>query len=136
MIDRGDVKFDSDYSCDINIDYLNTQIILYVSDALEASQQRLDEKYLDKIVAFLNSIDAWYPVAIRAVREWGVGTYGSGEGEVLLLSVHVLFEQNADFSLFGLQFRPEFDPEHGAGLKIRGDNFLVLETGSADVAFS
>jgi hypothetical protein len=135
MIERNNIKFDDQLACDLNVEYLNTDIILYISDDLNASLEPLSEAYLDKIVTFVNSIDTWYPLALQAVKEWGVKIYGNGNGNIQLMSIHLLFEQNAPQSIFGLQFRPDYDVEHGAGIKMTGDDFKIIEAGSADIAF-
>lgn len=135
MIESKDIKFDEQGSCDIKVDYLEYDIILYISDALNAYQEKLRVGYLARIAKFLNSIDRWYPICSTAVSAWGLKTYGASGGDVRLLSVHVLFEQESELPVFGLQFRPEYDTEHGAGVKINGDSFDLVEVGAADVAF-
>ena len=56
--------------------------------------------------------------------------------DIELTHIFVLFEQNAE-ELFGLEFRVEFDIEHGCGIKIRINDgkYDIVEVGTGDVAF-
>ena len=87
---------------------LGNEVYITLSDSLFASEEELTDTY--KIEACMQDIE--------------------------LTHIFVLFEQNAE-ELFGLEFRVEFDIEHGCGIKIRINDgkYDIVEVGTGDVAF-
>lgn len=73
-----------------------------------------------------------------SLKAWAKDTYKieACMQDIELTHIFVLFEQNAE-ELFGLEFRVEFDIEHGCGIKIRINDgkYDIVEVGTGDVAF-
>lgn len=132
-----ELNFDEDYDMYFKSKYLNgKELCLTLSDGLNASNQKHTPEYKIKIVDFINNMHIWHNKAVDAVVKYARDKYGvsSKSDEVELLSIFVLFEQNED-GLFGLEFRPEFDIEHGCGLKMNAIDYEIIEIGLGDVAF-
>ena len=130
-----DIIFDENFSFQFRIAEQNDEITLQLSDSLRAMHEILTLEYKTKLFNFINASKVWYPRAIDAVRHWGAKIYNRSDGEVLLVIVYVRFEQNDTEELFGLEFRPDFDVEHGCGVKINGITNEILEVGEGDIAF-
>lgn len=128
--------FDENMEMYIFIEEIDSQICVSLSDGLYAYEEELTNEYRYKIVSFINATSKWYSKAVKAVLKRANQVYGveTAEQDIKLQKVFILFEQ-AEAPLFGLGFRTEFDIEHGVGLKINGNDFDIVEIGTADVAF-
>ncbi len=133
-----EIKFDDDFEMRVLSEYLNKKIRLCISDGLDASEEELTEDYKEKIASFVNNMPQWYSSACNSIIAWAKDTYKieAHSQDYKLMCIFVLFEQNAD-ELFGLDFRVEFDIEHGCGIKIKVNNgkYEIIEVGTGDVAF-
>ena len=102
------------------------------------SEEELTEDYKGKIASFVNNMPQWYSRAYNSIIAWAKDTYkiDAHVQDIELINIFVLFEQNED-ELFGVEFRVEFDVEHGCGIKIKVDNgkYDIIEVGTGDVAF-
>lgn len=129
-MDSSDIKFDSDLAMSFEIKEEPDSVSLEISDALEASEQELQTPYKQKIAKFVNLSATWYPLAIEKIKK-----EDSEPGEIELLTIYILSEQNSDSVIFGLEFRVDIDVEHQRGMKIDGETLEILEYGIGDVAF-
>jgi hypothetical protein len=131
-----DIIFDKNLRKCTFIKRLNSEIGINLSDSLYASEEDLTEEYKTKIANFVNNVDSWYNKSINAILEWAKQEYNIDAqiNDLELLNIYVLYEQN-DNELYGIEFRTEFDVEHGCGIKILGNSFEIVEIGTADVAF-
>jgi hypothetical protein len=134
-----EVVFDENLENYIFLKELNKEICLSLSDSLLTSEEELTEEYKNKIANFINNLPDWYSEAGETILKRAKQIYGieANDKDLQLMNIIVLFEQN-DKELFGLEYRVEFDIEHGCGLKIRGKdgNFEIVEIGTGDVAFA
>ena len=93
---------------------------------------------ISPIATFVNNLSEWYSLACNSIMAWAKDTYKieACMQDIELTHIFVLFEQNAE-ELFGLEFRVEFDIEHGCGIKIRINDgkYDIVEVGTGDVAF-
>jgi hypothetical protein len=135
-MNANEIVFDENYSMNVFLKDLNKKIRIVLSDELEASEEELTDEYRGKIACFINDLPQWYDKVCNAVTVWTKNIYkiDTHSQDLQLMSIFILFEQN-EKKLFGIEFRAEFDIEHGCGLKIFGDNFEIVEIGTADVAF-
>ncbi len=118
---------------------LNTEVGLSLSDCLSAYYEELTEDYKNKIADFINHCDDWYDIATNAIQQRAKDIYHGNEiaQAIRLVNIFVLFEQTGE-NLFGLEFRVNFDEEHGCGLKMSENNgtYKVVKIGTGDVSFS
>jgi len=128
--------FDENMETYIKLPNMEKEVCLCVSDDLFAYEEEWTEEYKTTILDFVNSFSTWMSVANKAVLSYGKQTYNveATEKDLRLMNVYILFEQNEP-PLFGLQYRTEYDVEHGCGLKIKGNSFEITEIGCADVSF-
>ncbi|MGG6229986.1 hypothetical protein [Tenacibaculum sp. SDUM215027] len=135
-MNNNDVIFDEDLEFYTSIEVSNNEICVTLSDALEASEEELTESYKSQIATFINSSSIWYEKAATAIINWAKKELNIevNQNNIKLMNIFVLYEQNEQ-ELYGLQFRVDFDIEHGCGLKIKGDDFEITEIGDGDVAF-
>ena len=107
-------------------------------EKLGYTEEELTEDYKGKIASFVNNMPQWYSRACNSIIAWAKDTYkiDAHIQDIELINIFVLFEQNED-ELFGVEFRVEFDVEHGCGIKIKVDNgkYDIIEVGTGDVAF-
>ena len=134
-----DLQFDEDLETSIFLDALKKKVRIVLSDDLEASEQELTEEYKEKIVQFLEEISIWYDKTAVAVKQYADNKYSIkdiSDSDIELMAIFIRFEQDEP-ALFGLNYRTEFDVEHGCGIKLKGNNqqFEIVEIGCADVAF-
>lgn len=129
-MDSSDIKFDSDLTMVIEIKEEPDSVSLEISDALYASEEELQISYKKEIAKFVNLSATWYPLAIEKIK-----SEDSEPGEIELLTIYILSEQNSDSMVFGLEFRVDIDIEHQRGMKIDGETLKILEYGIGDVAF-
>jgi hypothetical protein len=133
-----EIVFDENLEMYVHPNNLIKEICLTLSDSLVASEEELTDEYKEKIVNFIDNMQDWYNKSVNAVLNDAKQTYGieSKQEDVRLINIFVLFEQDED-ELFGLEFRAEFDIEHGCGLQImrKNDNFEIVKVGTGDVAF-
>jgi hypothetical protein len=134
MDNISEIVFDNNLFMECIVEGQIEPICLALSDGLTAATEVLSDQYKMQILHFLNKSLLWLPIAIDAVNKWGLETYGQVANEIELITVYIRFEQN-DLPQFGLEFRPDYDVEHGAGIKIMGNDFKIIEVGSADIAF-
>jgi hypothetical protein len=133
-----EIIFDENLEMYVQPNNFTKEICLTLSDGLSASEEELTDEYKEKIVSFINNIQDWYNKSVNAVLNYAKQTYEieAKQEDVRLINIFVLFEQDED-GLFGLEFRTEFDVEHGCGLKIKGkkENYEITNIGTGDVAF-
>lgn len=133
-----DISFNENYYMSIFSEYINKNILLNISDELDASEEELIDGYRQKIASFVNNMSQWYGIACDSIIAWVKDIYNIDVhlSDIELMGIYILFEQN-EHELFGLAFRLEFDIEHGCGIKIKTNDgkFEIIEIGSGDVAF-
>lgn len=133
-----EIIFDENLEMYVSLKDLDNEVCITLSDGLFASEEELTDEYKEKIALFVNNLSEWYSLACSSVMTWAKDTYKieACMQDIELTHIFVLFEQNED-ELFGLEFRVEFDVEHGCGIKIKGDNskYDIVEVGTGDVAF-
>jgi hypothetical protein len=126
-----DIVFDENYCLDdIKIDGQSDSVIVTISDGLDAADELLCNDYKKRIANFINSSGKWLPVARKVI----IDEIGNDDG-LELITIFVLFEQNAKNSLFGLLFSLDADREHGRGMMLDGESFNIVKYGDASVAF-
>ena len=82
------------------------------------------------IANFVNDSAKWFNIARnRILRD-----VEDADG-LKLMTVYVLFEQEARSGLFGLLFNLNADREHGRGMKMDGTDYEIVAYGEAHVAF-
>ena len=120
-----EIIFNEDLEMYVFLKDLDDEVCITLSDSLSASEEELTEDYKGKRAC--NSIIAW------AKDTYKIDAHVQ---DIELINIFVLFEQNED-ELFGVEFRVEFDVEHGCGIKIKVDNgkYDIIEVGTGDVAF-
>lgn len=133
-----EINFDDNHEMYIKPESLNTEVCLIISDGLAASNEKLTVDYCNKIVNFVNDFPHWYNEVCDIIIKRAKNVYKVNiqNQDLQLMNIFVLFEQNEN-ELFGLEFRVDFDIEHGCGLKIKGkkDNYEIIEIGTGDIAF-
>lgn len=132
------IIFDENMEMYISPKGLNTEVCISIPDSLLAFEEELTEEHKSKIANFINNISDWYNKAVEAVLKRAKLIYNieAKNKDLQLMNIFILFEQ-IDDELYGLEFRAEFDVEHGCGLQIRGKdgNFDIVKVGAGDVAF-
>jgi hypothetical protein len=132
------ITFDENLNMSVFSKELNKKIRIVLSDELEASEEELSGEYRGKIASFINDMPQWYNKVCDAIIIWAKSIYKieAHYKDMQLMSIYILFEQN-EKELFGLEFRTEFDIEHGCGLQINGkdSNFGIVKAGTGDIAF-
>ena len=133
-----EIFFNEDLEMYVSLKDLDDEVCITLSDSLSASEEELTEDYKGKIASFVNNMPQWYSRACNSIIAWAKDTYkiDAHVQDIELINIFVLFEQNED-ELFGVEFRVEFDVEHGCGIKIKVDNgkYDIIEVGTGDVAF-
>ncbi|KGN69956.1 hypothetical protein HQ40_07835 [Porphyromonas gulae] len=131
-----EIIFDENLEMYIFSDELSTEICISLSDSLSASEEELTEEYKNKIANFINNLPNWYNEAVKSVVKRAEQIYAieAKSKDLQLMNIFILFEQDEN-ELYGLEFRTEFDVEHGCGLKIRGIDYKVIEIGTGEIAF-
>lgn len=133
-----EIIFNEDLEIYVFLKDLDDEVCITLSDSLSASEEELTEDYKGKIASFVNNMPQWYSRACNSIIAWAKDTYkiDAHVQDIELINIFVLFEQNED-ELFGVEFRVEFDVEHGGGIKIKVDNgkYDIIEVGTGDVAF-
>lgn len=133
-----EIIFNEDLEMYVFLKDLDDEVCITLSDSLSASEKELTEDYKGKIASFVNNMPQWYSRAYNSIIAWAKDTYkiDAHVQDIELINIFVLFEQNED-ELFGVEFRVEFDVEHGCGIKIKVDNgkYDIIEVGTGDVAF-
>lgn len=133
-----EITFNEHLEMYIHLDNFNDEICLTLSDGLAASDEELTNGYKERIANFINEAQKWYNKSVNTVLKYAKENYeiDAKPEDIELTHIFILFEQN-EKELFGLEFRVEFDIEHGCGLKIKGseNNFEIIEIGTGDVAF-
>ncbi|MDC2165702.1 hypothetical protein [Bacteroides thetaiotaomicron] len=133
-----EIIFNEDLEMYVFLKDLDDEVCITLSDSLSASEEELTEDYKEKIASFVNNMPQWYSRACNSIIAWAKDTYkiDAHVQDIELINIFVLFEQNED-ELFGVEFRVEFDVEHGCGIKIKVDNgkYDIIEVGTGDVAF-
>ncbi len=133
-----EINFDKNLEMYVSLKDLGNEVYITLSDSLFASEEELTDEYKEKIASFVNNLSEWYSLACSSVIAWAKDTYKieACMQDIELTHIFVLFEQNAE-ELFGLEFRVEFDIEHGCGIKIRINDgkYDIVEVGTGDVAF-
>ena len=130
-MDAKDVSFDQDYCMyDVLISEQVDPVALELSDSLCAADEELTEGYKELIANFVNDSAKWFNIARnRILRD-----VEDADG-LKLMTVYVLFEQEARSGLFGLLFNLNADREHGRGMKMDGTDYEIVAYGEAHVAF-
>lgn len=133
-----EIIFNEDLEMYVFLKDLDDEVCITLSDSLSASEEELTEDYKGKIASFVNTMPQWYSRACNSIIAWAKDTYkiDAHVQDIELINIFVLFEQNED-ELFGVEFRVEFDVEHGCGIKIKVNNgkYDIIEVGTGDVAF-
>ena len=131
-----DIVFDENLEFYTKSSITGNDICVILSDDLNASEETLEEEYKHKIANFINNYNIWYKKTIEKIETWALSQYGHNpkSNEIKLMNIFILFEQQ-EKELYGLEFRVEFDIEHGCGLKISPNNLKIIEIGNGDVAF-
>ncbi|WP_298108356.1 hypothetical protein [uncultured Bacteroides sp.] len=133
-----EIIFNENLEMHVSLKGLDNKVCITLSDDLFASEEELTDEYKEKIVSFVNNLSEWYGLACSSVIAWAKNTYKieAGMQDIELTHIFILFEQNAE-ELFGLEFRVEFDIEHGCGIKIKINDgrYDIVEVGTGDVAF-
>jgi hypothetical protein len=133
-----EIIFNEDLEMYVFLKDLDDEVCITLSDSLSASEEELTEDYKGKIASFVNNMPQWYSRACNSIIAWAKDTYkiDAHVQDIELINIFVLFEQNED-ELFGVEFRAEFDVEHGCGIKIKVNNgkYDIIEVGTGDVAF-
>ena len=133
-----EIIFNEDLEMYVLLKDLDGEVCITLSDSLSASEEELTEDYKGKIASFVNNMPQWYSRACNSIIAWAKDTYkiDAHVQDIELINIFVLFEQNED-ELFGVEFRVEFDVEHGCGIKIKVNNgkYDIIEVGTGDVAF-
>ena len=131
-------KFDDDFMTKVYSDYLQKDIMVCISDELDACEEELTLGYRKEISSFINAMAQWYHLVYDAIFDWTKKQYGTSlkTPDIELMIVYVLFEQTEQ-ERYGLSFRLTFDIEHGCGVQIvvEEGQYSVIKIGSADVAF-
>ncbi len=126
-----DILFDLDLAMSIRIDQQPEPVLLQISDSLKVAKQTLSPSFKKKIADFINSSSIWFFMAIAKIKD-----ESKHPKEISLMQIHILSEQDQDSLVLGLEFWVDFDVEHGRGIKIDVSDFVILEYGFADVAFT
>ncbi|WP_455092446.1 hypothetical protein [Prevotella jejuni] len=133
-----ELSFNEELTTSFFSEELNTDILLYLLDDLNASTETLSLTYKEQIANFCNALPDWYPFMVDQVKKWVLKNYDYNieDCEIELLSIMILFEQDEE-SVFGLEFHIDNDSEHGCGVKVldAGNKYEVLNIDTADVAF-
>lgn len=133
-----EIIFNEDLEMYVFLKDLDDEVCITLSDSLSASEEELTEDYKGKIASFVNNMPQWYSRACNSIIAWAKDTYkiDAHIQDIELINIFVLFEQSED-ELFGVEFRVEFDVEHGCGIKIKVNNgkYDIIEVGTGDVAF-
>ncbi|MBC5623749.1 hypothetical protein [Butyricimonas hominis] len=131
------ISFDDNYTLNIFSEYLNKNLMVVISDELEASEEELTLDYRSKIAAFINDTPTWYNQVCQEIIKWVKLTYNISieSTDIELMIIFILFEQS-EKELFGLDFRLTVDAEHGCGiqLKINNGHYEIAKIGIADIA--
>ena len=128
-----DLEFDEKYTMDITISGQKDGVVLYLADTLLDSLKTLpniSDSLKSKISSVIAKSDIWLQNSINRIK-----SEVKDEGEVQLISIYILSEENMDSLIFGLEFWLSTDEEHGRGMKLRSDTFEIIDYGLADVAF-
>ena len=109
-----EIIFDENLEMYIFSDELSTEICISLSDSLSASEEELTEEYKNKIANFINNLPNWYNEAVKSVVKRAEQIYAieAKSKDLQLMNIFILFEQDEN-ELYGLEFRTEFDVEHG-----------------------
>ena len=139
MVSNNDIYFGDELETSIFLDALKKKVRIVLSDDLEVSEHELTIEYKEKIVQFLEEISIWYDKTAVAVKQYADNKYSIkdiSDSDIELMAIFIRFEQDEP-ALFGLNYRTEFDVEHGCGIKLKGNDqlFEIVEIGCADVAF-
>lgn len=133
-----EIVFDENLEMYVHLNNFDEEICLTLSDGLAASDEELTDEYKEKTANFINDIQDWYSKSVNTILKDAKQTYNidAKQEDIRLINIFILFEQDEE-ELFGLEFRAEFDIEHGSGLKIKGKNgnFEIVKVGRGDVAF-
>jgi predicted ATP-dependent endonuclease of OLD family len=125
------VAFDENHCVEeVQIDGQASVVTLTISDALDAAHDALRREYKKRIADFVNSSSQWLPMARQKIV-----SDVRNENGLKLMEIFVLFEQDAEKSLFGLLFNLDFDREHGKGMMLDGESFDIVKYGEGSVAF-
>lgn len=131
-------KFDDNFMTIVYSDYLQKDIMVSISDELDACEEELTLEYRKEISSFINNIAQWYYLVSDVIFDWSKKQYHTSikASDIELMIVYVLFEQTEQ-ERYGLSFRLSFDIEHGCGVQITIEDgqYSVIKIGSADVAF-
>jgi len=132
------INFDNNHAMTFYSEYLRKNIMIIISDELEASEEDLTFDFKNKISLFINNISKWYPPVCQGIIDWVKSTYDISINlvDIELMIIYILFEQ-VENALFGLDFRLSVDIEHGCGvqLSLQNNHYIITKIGSADVAF-
>lgn len=131
-------NFDENHMTSFYSDYLKKNIMVIISDELDASEETLTDEYKEKISTFINKMSKWYYLVYDAILLWAKNEYGVAlnTSDIELMIIYVLFEQSEN-ELYGLSFRLSIDIEHGCGLQIavQNDDYRIIKIGTGEVAF-
>lgn len=133
-----DISFNENFYMSVFSEYLNKNILLNISDELDASEEELTDEYAQKVASFVNNMPQWYGIACDSIIAWIKNVYQIDINlqDIELMGIYILFEQN-EHELYGLIFRLECDIEHDCGIKIKINDgkYEIIETGTGEIAF-
>jgi hypothetical protein len=131
-----ELAFDENLETYISINGLENEVCIALPDSLYDSKEDLTEQNKTKIINFIDNFENWYNKSITAILNWAKQEYNvtAKTDDLTLLNIFILFDKNND-ELYGLEFRAEFDIEHGIGIKISGKDFNIFKIGTGDIAF-
>ena len=131
-------NFDENHMASFYSDYLKKDIMIIISDELNASEERLTYEYKERISIFINNISEWYCLVCDAVLHWAKSKFNVilNTSDIELMIIYVLFEPFEN-GLYGLLFRLSIDIEHGCGIQIavQNDDYRIIKIGTGDLAF-
>lgn len=131
-------NFDENHMTSFYSDYLKKNIMVVISDELNASEEILTDEYKERISIFINNMSKWYYLVYDAILHWVKNKFDVvlNTSDIELMIIYVLFEQSEN-GLYGLSFRLSIDIEHGCGIQIavQNDDYRIIKIGTGDVSF-
>lgn len=88
-----DISFNENYYMSIFSEYINKNILLNISDELDASEEELTDGYRLKIASFVNNMSQWYGIACDSIIAWVKDIYNIDVhlSDIELMGIYILF---------------------------------------------
>lgn len=121
---------ENDFSTLIRLENSEKKIYLTISDDLDSAYEPIKPETQQRIWRFIDQSPVWLPMAEEKIRSEFMTNV-----EIKFLSIYILSELWEEDLVYGLQFWVSEDIEHGRGLKLRENDFSIIDYGLAEVAF-